>query len=206
MIQICEIIEFLKSQGIEFSFVGDMYKKVEGFSSLNNYRENTITWIKADNSISDEFNTHSIALAFVQEGVTVLISNQIISKASKLAFFNTIDHFFNNNDKRFAVGQGTYISPSVKMGQNIKIGYNCVLDGDITIGDNTQIWDNVTIINKVTIGCNCDIHSGVRIGHDGFSYNEDCNHIKKMVKHYGGVVLGYNVLIGPNSVIDQETI
>jgi len=80
------------------------------------------------------------------------------------------------------------------------------LDGDITIGNNTQIWDNVSIINKAVVGDNCIIQSGVRIGHGGFGYSENESHIKTMRRHYGSVIIGDDVFIGPNCVIYRGTI
>lgn len=206
MIKICDILDFLNEQNIEFVFNGNKDTDINGFSSLKNYKKGTMTWIKETNSISENFDINSITLAFVQEGTTAFALNQIISTASKRAFFFAIEYFFAKKDKRPEIGQGTYISSGVRLGQNVRIGYNCVLDGDIFIGDNTQIWDNVSIINKVVIGENCNIQSGVRIGHDGFGYSEDQNHIKTMVTHYGGVQIGNQVYIGPNCVIDRGTI
>ena len=94
----------------------------------------------------------------------------------------------------------------MKLGKNVRIGHNCTLDGDIIIGDGTVIWNNVVIINRVAIGKDCDIHSGVIIGHDGFAYTENAEHQKTMVKHFGGVIIGDQVLVGENVCISRGTI
>ena len=80
------------------------------------------------------------------------------------------------------------------------------MDGDITIGDDTVIWNGVTIVNRVTIGQRCEIKSGAVIGHDGYAYTEDASHKKTMVKHFGGVTIGNDVLIGENLCISRGTI
>ena len=76
----------------------------------------------------------------------------------------------------------------------------------ITIGDDTVIWNSVVLLNRVTVGSRCDIHSGAVIGHDGYAYTEDAGHHKVMVKHFGGVSIGNDVLIGENVCISRGTI
>ena len=130
----------------------------------------------------------------------------IETSQSKHAFFSAMEHFYGENEKRPAIGQFTYLSPQVKLGKNVRIGHNCTLDGDITIGDDTVIWNGVTIVNHVTIGSQCEIKSGAVIGHDGYAYTEDASHKKTMVKHFGGVTIGNDVLIGENLCISRGTI
>ncbi len=203
-LQIGEILKYLDTQGIDYIFKGDKSKEVMGFSSLKNYRQGTFTWIKNEKSF--ELITGNIDLAFVQEGLKADISNAVFSTKSKLAFFSTIEHFFTCEQVKPPIGVNTYISPNVKLGRSVIIGANCTIDGDIVIGENTIIGNNVVIINKVNIGSNCEIHSGCVIGHNGFGWTENENNDKIMVKHFGGVTIGNDVLIGPNSIVDRGTI
>ncbi len=205
-LKIHEILKFLDDSGIEYKFLGDEQASVEGFSSLVNYKPNTFTWIKKQENISDDMKLEDIALVITSHEVTGNFKNFIRTNESKRAFFFIIDHFFENKEERPPIGEFTYIGSNVKIGKNVRIGHNCTLDGDITIGDNTIIWNNVSIIHRVTIGCNTEIQSGTIIGHDGFGYTEDDNHIKTMIKHYGGVVIGNNVLISSNVCVVRGTI
>lgn len=204
--QISEILSFLKEEGLPFTFTGNETDEVEHFSSLRQYKPGTFTWVKKAENIPENYDLSQITLAVASETVEGNFQNVIHTPESKRVFFETIEHFYMEEKDRPAVGQFTYISPKVKLGKNVRIGHNCTLDGDITIGDNTIIWNHVTIINRVTIGKNCDIHSGVVIGHDGYGYSEDINHKKIMVKHFGGVWIGDCVLVGENACICRGTI
>ncbi len=204
--KIKDILDWLDAEARAYRFEGDKSKEVTGFSSLTNYKEGTVTWIKKRENIPKHADIHAIALAVVQKNHEVDCPNQIITEESKAVFFGIIEHFFHQESVLPEVGQGTYISPEVVIGKNVKIGYNCVLDGKIVIGDNAQIYHNVTIINKVTLGKNCVIQSGVEIGHDGFGYSEDREYNKSMVKHYGGVNIGNDVWIGANTTVARGTI
>ena len=204
---ISEILSYLELEDITFSFSGDSKTQVEGFSSLTRYREGSFTWIKKQESIPEGMVLTGLALVFVAEDVDAGgAPNVIRTPESKRAFFSSIEHFYAQPEERPAVGQFTYIGPRVKLGRNVRIGHNCTLDGDITIGDDTVIWNNVVLVNRVTVGRRCDIHSGAVIGHDGYAYTENAGHYKTMVKHFGGVSIGDNVLIGENVCISRGTI
>lgn len=178
--RISDILDFLKEEGISFSFAGTEADAVEGFSSLGHYKPGSFTWVKKRESIPQGFDLSQIALAFVSENVDAGAARSVIrTRESKRAFFSTIEHLYGQEEKRPAVGQFTYISPKVKLGKGVRIGHNCTLDGDITVGDGTVIWNNVVIVNRVSIGKDCDIHSGAVIGHDGFGYTEDADHKKR---------------------------
>ena len=206
MITISDILDYLTGSGIETTYIGDSAIEINGFSSLNNYKRGTITWIKTQEAAERIQDSASIELAVVQNGVKTDIENTLYSDNSKAVFFGILEHFYGDKDEHPLIGEGTYISPKVKIGNNVRVGHNCTLDGDIIIGDNTVIWNNVTIINNVRIGSDCTIYSGCVIGHDGFSYTENEFHEKKMVKHFGGVSIGSNVHIGENTCICRGTI
>lgn len=205
-----KILQYLNTSHKSYEFDGDQEAEVEGFSSLKNYKEGSIAWIKSVESIPADFN-ETIDAAVIQSGESIpdsiCIKNKIISSESKKIYFSILDELFvEKTEQTFQIGQGTYLSPNVKLGRNVSIGYNCVLDGNITIGDNTKIYHNVTIINNVTIGRNCDIESGVNIGHDGYAFTENEGHEKSMIKHYGGVTIGDNVHIGGQTHVARGTL
>ncbi len=206
MVSIAEILAFLDEEGVEYEFRGDRNAKIDGFSSLKNYKAGSFTWVKKQESVPEGFDLSQIALAVITSGVAGDFANAIETRESKRAFFSAIEHFYATDEQRPSIGQFTYISPRVKIGKNVRVGHNCTLDGDITIGDNTVIWNGVTIINRVVIGKNCEIQSGTVIGHDGFAYTEDEAHQKTMVRHFGGVVLGDDVLLGSNVCVCRGTI
>ena len=207
LVSVKNILDYLKDIEEEYIFYGDEKATIEGYSSLGNYKEGSITWIKKSENIPSGLDTSIIKLAIVQKGEDVVTDNKIICNNSKKCFFSIIEKLFINETREIeSVGKGTYISPDVKLGKNVVIGHNCTLDGNITIGENTRIYNNVSIINRVIIGKNCDIESNVNIGHDGFAFTENEHHEKPMIKHYGGVKIGDDVHIGGQCHIARGTI
>lgn len=205
--KIKEILDFLQTARIPFSFTGDPEREVDRFSSLSHYREGSFTWIKKQENIPLGMDLTGLALVFVAEDVDGgNAPNVIRTPESKHAFFSSIEHFYAQPEERPAVGQFTYIGPRVKLGRNVRIGHNCTLDGEITIGDDTVIWNNVVMVNRVTVGSRCTICSGTVIGHDGFGFTEDAAHRKTMVRHFGGVHIGDDVTILENCSISRGVI
>lgn len=200
-----EIIEWAEKNNYEFQYFGNKDLVIEGFSSLKNYKDKSFSWINLKNPI-DENTLKRITCCVIQKGVTEHPENYFISEKSKEFFFAILKQFFSEKSNAITEWQNTFIGKDVKLGKNVKIGCNCVLDGEITIGDNTVIEHNVTMINKISIGADCIIHSGTVIGKDGFGFFFDKDNIPRKVPHFGGVQIGNRVEIGCNCSIDRGTI
>lgn len=61
-------------------------------------------------------------------------------------------------------------------------------------------------MGNVIIGEECNIKSGVVIGQAGFGFEKDENGIPIHFPHLGRIVIGNNVYIGANTVIDRATL
>lgn len=204
-VRLDEIVEWAKSEGYETELFGNSDVELSGFSSLNQYKEGSLTWINLKTPI-DQTLLPKIRCAIIQKGVTKRTTNCIIAEESKKLFFAVLEHFFSDSKKGIVERKNSFVGPQVKLGEKVKIGCNCVLDGDISIGDNTIIEHNVTMINHVSVGSDCIIHSGTVIGKDGFGFSFNKDNIPQKVPHFGGVKIGDRVEIGCNCVIDRGTI
>ncbi|MFV0256007.1 UDP-3-O-(3-hydroxymyristoyl)glucosamine N-acyltransferase [Candidatus Liberibacter solanacearum] len=94
-------------------------------------------------------------------------------------------------DSGVEIGRGTYVGPGSVIGKGVRIGRDC------SIGAGSSIYSSL-------IGNNVIVHSGVRIGNDGFGYARDMSTIHKIV-HIGRVIIQDKVEIGANSAIDRGT-
>jgi len=77
-----------------------------------------------------------------------------------------------------------------------------VSEWNVVIGKNSVIGPNVSILSDVKIGQDSIIRAGSVIGTEGFEYKRTSKGILP-VFHDGGVVIGNNVDIGGNTVIDK---
>lgn len=115
--------------------------------------------------------------------------------------------FVSNNavlGKRCAVMDNSYIGKNVKIGDDVIIYPNVFIGDNVSIGNSSIIYDSVSL-KYCAIGDRVIIHSGVRIGQDGFGYAVDKGEYIK-VPQIGSVIIGNDVEIGANSTIDRGTI
>lgn len=102
-------------------------------------------------------------------------------------------------------GAFSYIGANVKIGDNVKIYPHAYIGDNVTIGDNTVLNSGVKLYANTLVGSNCVIHSGVVIGSDGFGFAPQNDGTYKTIPQMGNVIIGDNVDIGANTVIDCAT-
>lgn len=205
LIKIKEIEDYLKNKKFGFEIDGNKEEIVLGFSSLENYQDKTLTWINSKKKVSKL--PSNISACVIQNGVEAEADVKIIAENSKEVFFSILEEFWGGEDENeSSIGKGSVIGKNVQLGERVRIGYNCSIIGEIHIGAGTVIGDNVVIRNKVSIGQNCVIQSLSVIGEDGYGYSENANHVKTMVRHFGGVIIEDDVFIGSHTNIARGTI
>lgn len=112
-------------------------------------------------------------------------------------------------DETADIGEGCRIDPGVVVGGNAVIGKGCWIGANTVIGNGVTIGDNCRISPLVTldfcqIGNQVIIHTGVRIGQDGFGFAMGPQgHLK--VPQLGRVLVADDVEIGANTTIDRGT-
>ncbi len=202
-----EILEWLEGQGYAYAFTGKTDVEIEGFSSLANYRENTITWIKNEKNYHNAGRIDGVACAVVQRGVKTDYTTVIEADNSKEVFFAILRNFWGEKRVEGSVGEGTVLSEEAAIDPTVIIGCNCTITGNVVIGAHTMIGHNVVIQGRVKIGENCYIQSGAVIGTDGFGFSKDSEtkHWTR-VEHFGGVEIGNDVFIASQVSIERGTI
>ena len=99
------------------------------------------------------------------------------------------------------VEHGAVVGPGARIGRDALIGPNSVVGANVQIGRNSCICAGATVVHAI-IGDNVIIHSGVRIGNDGFGFAMGPGgHLK--IPQVGRVVIQDNVEIGANCCVDR---
>ena len=103
--------------------------------------------------------------------------------------------------KNVSIDAGAVIEAEVEIGDDSHIGANAVIGGGVSIGNNCQIAANTTLTHCL-IGSEVIIHTGVRIGQDGFGFAPGMPRHTKVLQ-LGRVIIGDDVEIGANTTIDR---
>lgn len=104
-----------------------------------------------------------------------------------------------------AIGPLVSIGRGVQIGAGSQIGAGCVIEDGVRIGANARLYPNVSIMHDCELGDAVMLHSGVVIGSDGFGQANDNGRWVK-IPQIGRVILGNDVEIGANSVVDRGAI
>lgn len=103
------------------------------------------------------------------------------------------------------IGPGAVVSADAVVGERARVGANCVLGEGAVVGADATLFPNVTVYAGSVLGARVVVHSGTRIGVDGFGYaTVDGEHVK--VPQVGGCVVEDDVEIGANCTIDRGSI
>ncbi|MEJ2202485.1 MAG: UDP-3-O-(3-hydroxymyristoyl)glucosamine N-acyltransferase [Gemmatimonadota bacterium] len=91
------------------------------------------------------------------------------------------------------IGAGTRIGPHVVVGRNARVGASCTIYPQVVLYADTVLGDRVMV------------HSGTRLGSDGFGYAFfDGAHQK--IPHVGGCTIEDDVEIGANTCVDRGSV
>ena len=107
--------------------------------------------------------------------------------------------------ERISVGEYAIIGPGATLGNDVIVAAHCVVGENAALGDGTRLWSHVTVYPRASVGARAIIHSGARIGSDGFGYVfRDGAHHK--IPHVGRCIVGDDVEIGANTTVDRGSI
>jgi len=93
----------------------------------------------------------------------------------------------------------------VKIGNNVRIFPHTYIGDNTKIGDDCIFYSGAKIYEDTVIGEGCIIHSGAVIGSDGFGFAQTEDGTYKKIPQVGNVILEDFVEIGSNSTIDCST-
>lgn len=104
-------------------------------------------------------------------------------------------------ERDVTIGTNVVVGAGVEIGRGTIIGANTVIGAGVTIGRNCIIAANCTI-DCAHIGNDVVIHSGVRVGTEGFGWL-DFGSSNRKLPQLGRVLIQDRVEIGANSTIDR---
>lgn len=205
---VIDFIDFLERKGTTFSVDGDVGQEIIGYSSIYQYRDRTVSWLRKISTLEDpEFNMpECFTCILTQKGVKRIVNAkcQIWVDDPKDAFFDILEQFWGEKALP-VISPKAVIESGAIIGKNVFIGPFTYVSSKTVIGDGSYIGSNVTIKGRVIIGKNCVIQSGAVLGEDGFAFIKE-DGAQKFVKHYGGVTLEDYVSIGSQTCVCRGAI
>lgn len=113
--------------------------------------------------------------------------------------------------KGVGLGEGVHLGPyavvedGATIGDDTDIGAHCVIGADTIVGARCRLYPHVVVYHDTVIGSDVIIHSGARIGPDGFGYTFIDGAHRKMPQ-VGRAVIEDGVEIGANTTVDRGSL
>jgi UDP-3-O-[3-hydroxymyristoyl] glucosamine N-acyltransferase len=203
--------------------IGDPNILINSVASLESSNQNSISFFNNPKYLDLLKITKAAIVITNAESLAFRKGSAIVSNNPYL-YFAKVSRLLNPSKvPKKEISKSAMIHPTCKLGQNIFIGPNVVIEENVSIadgvtvhagviiesdniiGDNSTIHPNVVIKTNTIIGRNCTIYAGSVIGSDGFGYAKD-NDKWFAIPQIGKVIIGDNVDIGANSTIDRGTL
>ena len=161
----------------------------------------------------------SEALASEAEGFT----SRIVVKEAHLALPALLGAFYPPEEtaaeihptavfgKGAILGEGVSVGPyavvggGARLGDGVRIGAHVVVGEGCVIGEDSILFPQVVLYPNTHLGARVILHSGVRLGVDGFGYVPMDGEQRK-VPQVGACVVEDDVEIGANSCVDRGSI
>jgi UDP-3-O-[3-hydroxymyristoyl] glucosamine N-acyltransferase len=103
------------------------------------------------------------------------------------------------------IGAHAVIERGCRIGDRCRIGAQVVMGEGCVLGEAVVLHPQVTLYPGVRVGSRSVLHSGVRVGVDGFGYTPESGGLRKMPQ-VGTCTIGEDVEIGANTTIDRGSV
>ena len=104
------------------------------------------------------------------------------------------------------IGAFSYLGEGVKLGRGVKIYPHVYIGDNVEIEEGSIVYPHVTIYPDCKIGKSCVVHSGARIGSDGFGFAPMPDGSFQKIPQLGNVIMGDKVEVGANTTVDRATL
>lgn len=149
--------------------------------------------------------------------------SRIVVEDARRAMVPLLRRFHPPEEPEPGVHPTAVLGRGVELGEDVSIGAYTVLGDGVVVGDRAHLAPHVTVGAGARIGTDCRLHpqvvlypgsvlgrrvvlhSGVRVGVDGFGYVQDDGEHRK-VPQVGRCVLEDDVEIGANCTLDRGSI
>jgi len=179
----------------DLKLVGDD-KPVDGFSIPESQKENTLLWTKQIDIFNDIHTGVLVAPIEFEDNKKDGVTYLLCKKSPRLIFARILNEFF----KHLIHDDLRNYAEIHRQRNDIQIADNCFISENVVIGSGTIIYPNTTIFSGTVIGKNCQVNANCSISTIGLGFEYDGEEIVKFPQ-LGGVIIGDDVEIGPNTTI-----
>ncbi len=202
--------------------VGSGEIDIKGVAPIEEAGSGDVVFVLEDKFLPAALNSRASAIvthsrAQIKDKDALLVKNPKLGMAQILTLFAPKKKIVKGIHKSALVpksckiGKDVSLGPFVVLGEEVSIGDRTVIQPHSYIGEGSKIGreciihSNVSVYDRVTIGNRVILHSGVRVGVDGFGFVPQAEeHLK--IPQIGTVIIEDDVEIYANVCISRATL
>jgi UDP-3-O-[3-hydroxymyristoyl] glucosamine N-acyltransferase len=190
------------THGLDVAIKGNPDCIVTGVSPIQASHAGHITFL-TNASYKKYLKTTDASIVILSEADAIECDKTaVICKNPYYIYAKIAEHFKTNKNKISGIHPSAIIGENCVIDKTANIGAHCVIGNGVNIGAEAQLDASVTIYDNVQIGARVHLSSGVVIGSDGFGFANEKG-IWHDVPQLGTVIIGDDVSIGANTVVDR---
>lgn len=201
-ISVKEIVDCLGTQVLNVAGEFDgVY--IDNLADMNHVNETTLDWVNPSKINKQEIAEKSLAqVLLVDQSVNYVDGKVLVYVLNPKQALATVGNTFFVDKPLPGVHPTAIIDEDAIIAKTATIGAYAVI-GKAIIGEGTIISPYVRVYDNVTIGKDCFIKEGAIIGGAGFGFERDEQGNRFRFPQLGGVRIGNYVDIGGNTCIDR---
>lgn len=201
-VSVKEVIECLGSQVLNVAGTHDGYY-IDNLADVAHVNLTTLDWVNPSKSNKQETAENSPArVLLVDTDVTYVPGKVFIYVKNPKRALATVGNEFFVKKPLPGIHPTAIVDDGAEIADTATIGAYSVI-GKANIGDGTVVSPFVRIYDNVTIGRECFIKEGAVIGGAGFGFEKDEDGNRFRFPQIGGVKIGNHVDVGGNTCIDR---
>lgn len=215
------------AEAIGAELKGEPERRIRGAASLESARPDEVTFLASRKYLPYLGETRAAAVIVgrnfgkqedIPEGTAALwVDDAHVALATALSLI------YPTERRPAAISSSAIIEPGVELGADVsidpyavvregarignrvRVGAHTVIGERCQIGEATEIREHVCLYPDTIVGARCTIHSGARLGVDGFGYAYHAGK-HKPIPQVGRCVIEDDVDIGANCTIDRGSV
>lgn len=213
------------AEAVSGTLVGDALAEIHAVASLDRATSNDLSFFAAA-KYAPSFAASNAGVVLVSPELAELpgqCAARVIVANPHEAMLAMLPRLYAVAEHAPGVHATAVISPSARLGTDVRVDAYAVIGDDVVLGDrawigslvvvgngarigaDTHLYPHVTVYDRTIIGDRSAIHSGTRLGSDGFGYVYR-EGVHQKIPHVGRCVIGNDVEIGANCSIDRGSI
>lgn len=180
---------------------GNRLDKINGVSTIEDAKKGDLVFVLDEKHLARALASQASAIV-LRKGLDPKKMPAILVSNPRLALAKILSLFAEECEIELGVHKTAVVHGSAMIGKNVRIGAHVSIGPKAAIGDQTIIYPNSSIYARTIIGRNCIIHSGARIGVDGYGFVPVGGKFEK-IPQIGRVVVGDDVEIYANTCISR---